>query len=188
MFYQIWPKVRFGIDSTEPFEAKADISYNIPALDSFRETPTDRMCPVTESAPLSPTCKFHKRLSFQDCIPNKCNKCQKSESKKTKNCVVSTSLVRHSSFRMQASRIAQMNSSSDDSGRWQVSLARGSTAHARGLLTRWCVRVRAGCLCIQWLLLKRQLLSTVLDLDCAYKLLLVFSNRLHNRLVENEQS
>ena len=28
---------------------------NIPALDTFRENPTDRMCPVTESAPLSPT-------------------------------------------------------------------------------------------------------------------------------------
>ena len=110
----------------------------------FKKTP--RICPVTESAPLSPTCKLHKRLPFQDCIPNECNKCQKSESKKTKNCVVSTSLVRHSSFRMQASRIAQMNSSSDDSGRWQVSLARGSTAHARGLLTRWCVRSGpAGC-------------------------------------------
>ena len=31
---------------------------NIPALDSFRENPTNRMCPVTESAPLSPIYLF----------------------------------------------------------------------------------------------------------------------------------
>ena len=44
----------FDIDSSEHFQVKPRIYNHIPALHSFPENPTDRICPVTESAPLSP--------------------------------------------------------------------------------------------------------------------------------------
>ena len=54
-FHQIWSKLRCGIGSVRLFQAKTNtLNYNnIPALDSFRENTTDRMCTVTESAPFS---------------------------------------------------------------------------------------------------------------------------------------